>query len=122
MAAKKAKSNSKKRGPKTSTPAKKRTVSTSSTKAKPVAKATKTPPQKEQSSVELPFTRKNYMLLLIGVGLIAFGFILMSMDDFVDASEFSISLYIAPPIVVAGFLEIIYAIMYKDKTTPASDT
>lgn len=71
--------------------------------------------------MELPFTRKNYMLLLIGVGMIAVGFFLMSLDDFVDASKFSISLYIAPPIVVAGFLEIIYAIMYKDKTSDISE-
>lgn len=75
-----------------------------------------TPPQGPQDQAEtLPFTRMNYILLLAGVGVIVFGFLLMSMDDFIDATEFSISLYIAPPIVVAGFIGIIYAIMYKPK-------
>ncbi len=74
------------------------------------------------SEVQLPFTRMNYILLLVGIGLIALGFMLMSLDDFIDATEFSISLYIAPPIVVLGFLEIIYAIMYrpKEKASPES--
>jgi hypothetical protein len=68
-----------------------------------------------QPSETLPFTRKNYLLLLIGVGLIVVGFLLMSLDDFVDATQFSISLYIAPIFVVGGFVEIIFAIMYKEK-------
>lgn len=70
---------------------------------------------KETTSVELPFGKMNYILLLIGVGIIALGFLLMSLDDFVDATQFSISLYIAPVVVVAGFLEIIYAIMYTPR-------
>ena len=64
---------------------------------------------------ELPFSRMNYILLIIGVLIIALGFFLMSLDDFVDATQFSVSLYIAPLVVVAGFLEIIYAIMYKTR-------
>lgn len=79
----------------------------------------KSRPQKETTPVELPFTRQNYLLLLIGIGIIALGFLLMSLDDFVDATEFSVSLYIAPIVVVAGFVEIIYAIMYRPK---AEDT
>lgn len=62
---------------------------------------------------ELPFGKMNYILLLVGVGIIALGFFLMSLDPFIDAKQFSISLYIAPIVVVAGFIEIIYAIMYK---------
>ena len=71
-----------------------------------------------QDTVELPFSRMNYLLLLAGVGVIVLGFFLMSLDDFVDATQFSISLHIAPPIVVAGFIGIIYAIMYKPKAAP----
>lgn len=73
----------------------------------------------ETGAVELPFTRMNYILLLIGIGIIALGFILMSVDDFVDATQFSISLHIAPPITIIGFLGIIYAIMYKPKKDTA---
>ncbi|MEL6250622.1 MAG: DUF3098 domain-containing protein [Bacteroidota bacterium] len=70
----------------------------------------------------LPFGRMNYILLLIGIGIIGLGFFLLSLDDFVDATEFSVSLYIAPVVIVGGFIEIIYAIMYKDKsqTSPAT--
>ncbi len=71
--------------------------------------------RKENTPVELPFGKMNYILLFVGVAVIALGFFLMSLDDFVDATQFSISLYIAPIVVVAGFLEIIYAIMYTPK-------
>lgn len=65
--------------------------------------------------VIMPFSRRNYVLLLIGVLIIGFGFFLLSLDGFVDAQEFSISLYVAPFIIMAGFAEIIYAIMYREK-------
>ncbi len=71
---------------------------------------------KEATPVVLPFGRMNYILLVIGIAVIAFGFLLMSLDDFVDATQFSISLYVAPFVVVAGFVEIIYAILYKSPT------
>lgn len=64
----------------------------------------------------LPFGKMNYILLGIGVALIAIGFFLMSLDGFVDATQFSISLHIAPWLVVGGFGEIIYAIMYQPRT------
>lgn len=84
-----------------------------------VKKASRPTIKRDQTSQELPFGRMNYILLLVGVGIIAFGFFLMSLDDFVDATKFSISLHIAPFIVVGGFVEVIYAIMYnpnKNKT------
>ena len=55
---------------------------------------------------------------LVNSLIIALGFFLMSLDPFIDAKQFSISLYVAPIVVVAGFIEIIYAIMYK----PAAPT
>lgn len=69
--------------------------------------------------VRMPFSRMNYILMAAGVGIIALGFILMSFDKFVDATQFSVSLYIAPPVVIFGFLSIIYAIMYQDKKAEA---
>ncbi len=68
-----------------------------------------------KSKESLPFTKKNYLLLLLGVGIIAFGFILMSLEPFIDATKFSIALYIAPFVVVGGFVEVIFAIMYREK-------
>jgi drug/metabolite transporter (DMT)-like permease len=93
----------------------KKTTATQSSAKSSVSPKTETP-------AALPFGRMNYILLLIGVGIIGLGFILMSMDDFIDATEFSISLYIAPLVVVAGFLEIIYAIMYKSKSQTETTT
>jgi len=83
--------------------------------ATPTQRKTTRAPKSSPEAV-LPFSRMNYILLAVGVAIIALGFFLMSLDDFVDATKFSISLYIAPIIVVAGFVEIIYAIMYKPKT------
>ncbi|MFK7971921.1 MAG: DUF3098 domain-containing protein [Bacteroidia bacterium] len=70
---------------------------------------------KQSPNVAMTFTRKNYILLIIGVLIIAFGFFLLSLDGFVDAEKFSISLNVAPYIIVGGFAEIIYAIMYREK-------
>ena len=67
----------------------------------------------ETTQEELPFTRTNYVLLIIGIVIILAGFVLMSMDEFIDATEFSVSLYIAPILVVGGFIEVIFAIMYR---------
>lgn len=85
--------------------------STTTVTRTPVTSATRT----QVSNVVMPFERMNYILLLAGIGVIAFGFFLMSIGDFKDASEFSIALHIAPIVVVAGFLEVIYAIMYAPK-------
>lgn len=87
--------------------------------ATPTAKPPITPPTAEsrvKSNVRLPFERMNYILLIIGILLIAIGFFLMR-GEFVDATKFSVPLYIAPVLVVAGFLEIVYAIMYTPKKT-----
>ena len=73
------------------------------------------------SELEMPFNRTNYILLAIGVAIIALGFYLMSLDEFVDATEFSISLHVAPVIVVAGFAEVIFAIRNKAKVEAAQE-
>ncbi len=102
----------------TSTP--KVVVQTSSVKEEtPKPKANKiSKPASPSTSISLPFSRQNYILLAAGVGIIILGFFLMSLDNFVDATKFSISLYIAPIVVMAGFAEIIYAIMYRPKSSP----
>ncbi|MDX2283746.1 MAG: DUF3098 domain-containing protein [Bacteroidia bacterium] len=100
---------------------------------KPVPPAAKTPevrkpaaPAKpaearkpEARTAVLPLSRINYILLAACVAVIALGFYLMSLDPFIDATQFSISLYIAPPVVMAGFVGVIFAIMYRPKATAA---
>jgi hypothetical protein len=66
------------------------------------------------SQDEFPLTRKNYILLAIGALLILIGFGLMATEGFIDATQFSLSLYVSPLLIVGGFIWIIYAILAKD--------
>ncbi|MBX7240149.1 MAG: DUF3098 domain-containing protein [Bacteroidia bacterium] len=68
-----------------------------------------------QSRDILPFTKMNYILLLVGIGMISLGFFLMR-GPFVDSKTFSVPLHISPLLVVGGFIEIVFAIMYKPRT------
>lgn len=61
---------------------------------------------------EMLFTKENYILLLIGLALIFFGFLIMYLENEVEGI---ISLYVSPIMIVAGFAEIVYAIMKKPK-------
>jgi len=67
-------------------------------------------------AVEMPFGRMNYILLAAGAGVLALGFIIMSLDkEFVDATQFSMALHVSPIVVMAGFGLVAYAIMYRKK-------
>lgn len=67
-------------------------------------------PQKEQQV--LLFSKKNYTLMLVGLGLIALGNILMIGNE--DIYSFT-KITLAPILVMAGFLVEIYAIMFRPK-------
>jgi hypothetical protein len=54
------------------------------------------------------FGRRNYILILVGVAAVTIGFVMMRLENQVDGV---ISLYIAPIIILAGYLEVLYAIM-----------
>jgi hypothetical protein len=41
---------------------------------------------------------------------------LVSIGGFIDATKFSIALHIAPWVIVAGYVEIIIAILYREKS------
>ena len=67
------------------------------------------------------FGRKNYVLLLVGVAAIVIGYVMMRIDNQVDGF---ISLYVAPIVILAGYLEIIWAIVAspdKDEAAGAAD-
>ncbi len=68
-----------------------------------------------KSTDKLPFVKMNYILLAIGIGMISLGFFLMR-GPFVDSKTFSIPLHVSPLLVVGGFIEIVFAIMYKPRT------
>jgi uncharacterized membrane protein HdeD (DUF308 family) len=58
------------------------------------------------------FERRNYVLLLIGVLLIVVGYVIMRLENEVDGF---ISLYVAPIFLIAGYLEVIYAILWRPR-------
>jgi uncharacterized membrane protein len=65
------------------------------------------------------FGKKNFILLIVGLVLIAFGFILMSGGGSDDPDVFNPEIFnstriiIAPIFVLAGFIVEIFAIMSK---------
>ncbi len=58
------------------------------------------------------FERKNYLLMVLGVVLVVAGYVIMRMENEVDGF---ISLYVAPLMILGGYLEIIWAIMWRPK-------
>jgi hypothetical protein len=60
----------------------------------------------------LPFGKKNYQWMIIGVVLLVVGFIVMSLDKEQHGFGF-LGLTLGPIIVMAGFCVEIYAILQK---------
>jgi uncharacterized membrane protein HdeD (DUF308 family) len=61
---------------------------------------------------KLPFRRKNYQWMIIGVATIILGFIIMSIDQNPHGFGF-LGLTLGPMIVFGGFMVEIYAILIK---------
>jgi hypothetical protein len=70
----------------------------------------KTAPVHQESKSELVFTKKNYQLLFIAIGIVVLGFILMMGTT--DIYDFRKTL-LAPMVVLFGFGFGIYAILKK---------
>jgi hypothetical protein len=75
----------------------------------------------EENKHEFLFEKINYKILLIGIGVIALGFILMSGGGSDDPNVFNESVFdfrrirLAPTTVLIGFGITIYAIMKNSK-------
>lgn len=73
----------------------------------------------DKNNQRMPFTRKNYIVMLIGVCVIILGFVLMSGGGEHTATHFDESIFsfrritLAPIVVIAGFVVEIYAIMKR---------
>ena len=73
----------------------------------------------DKNQQRMPFTRKNYMMMLIGIAIIILGFVLMAGGGEHTATEFDESIFsfrritLAPIVVIAGFAFEIYAIMKR---------
>ena len=62
------------------------------------------------------FGRRNYVLLLIGLALVVVGYAMMRIENEVDGF---LSLYLAPLLILGGYLEVIYAILWRPKKEAA---
>ncbi len=63
---------------------------------------------------KLPFGKKNYILMLIGVGLLILGFTIMSLDSEPFGFGF-MGLTLGPIIVMSGFITELFAILHNPK-------
>ncbi len=75
----------------------------------------------DDNNNEFLFGKTNYKILIVGIVLIALGFILMSGGGSDDPNVFNEEIFnfrrirLAPTIVLAGFGVVIYSIFKKDK-------
>ena len=71
--------------------------------------------------MDFAFSKKNYILLIVGLAFIASGLILMIGGGSDDPTKFSDEIFnttrltIAPILLATGFIIEIFAIMYKGK-------
>jgi hypothetical protein len=94
-------------------------VSSPAPKTKPVqaGKSAVTPGK----TVDFAFAKENYRLMLIGLALMALGFILMIGGGSKDPNDFSPAIFdfqrltLAPILILAGYVVEIFAIMKKPK-------
>lgn len=91
-------------------------------KKKPQKKSEPAAPAKTPASpADFAFGKENYRLMLIGLALIAIGFILMIGGGSDDPNVFNPDIFsfrritLAPILVLAGFVVEIFAIMKKPK-------
>ncbi len=64
------------------------------------------------SNTSFPFSKKNYRLLFLGMGLIVLGFVIMGMDSTPHGNGF-MGLTLGPIITFSGFILEFYAIFAK---------
>jgi hypothetical protein len=61
---------------------------------------------------QLPFGKKNYQWMIIGIATLIAGFTIMSLDQAQHGFGF-LGLTLGPVIVIAGFIIEIYAILHR---------
>lgn len=72
-------------------------------------------------TIDFPFGRENYVLMLIGIAIIFLGFVLMNGGGSDDPAVWDPSIFsfrritLAPILVISGFVIEIFAIMKKTK-------
>jgi len=64
------------------------------------------------SNTSFPFSKKNYLFLFLGLGLIVLGFVIMGMDATPHGNGF-MGLTLGPIVTFSGFILQFYAIFAK---------
>ena len=78
-------------------------------------------PESNDNQKAMPFGKMNYIIVLIGIALIALGFVLMIGGGSTDPDVFNEKMFnsqrltLAPILVLAGFVVEIVAIFWKGK-------
>lgn len=97
-------------------------VSKEESNVTPVASGVEVSLKEYSKSAPYAFNSKNYKLLLIGLAINVFGFILMIGGGAEDPNEFhaetlfsTVRITISPMFIVLGYAVIMYAIMKKPK-------
>ena len=89
--------------------------------AKDITKTKAKTTETAENQKVMPFGKMNYILVLIGIALIALGFILMIGGGSTDPDVFNEQMFntrrltVAPILVLAGFVVEIVAIFWKGK-------
>ena len=98
-------------------------VSKEESNAAPVATGVEVSLKEYSKSAPYAFNSKNYKILLIGLAINVFGFILMIGGGADDPNEFNadtlfstVRITISPMFIVFGYAVIMYAIMKKPKS------
>lgn len=68
----------------------------------------------EKNPLYLPFKKANYVLMLVGIFILAVGFTIMSLDSAPHGFGF-LGLTLGPIVVMAGFIFEVFAILYEPK-------
>ncbi|MDW7690916.1 DUF3098 domain-containing protein [Flammeovirgaceae bacterium SG7u.111] len=71
----------------------------------------------KETENNLAFNKGNYVLMLIGMVILALGFIVMSLDGELHGFGF-LGLTLGPLLLIAGFVVEFYAILYKGANHP----
>ena len=80
-----------------------------------------TPQENPQENPKMPLARKNYAVLLIGLGVILLGMLLMAGGKSTSTEEFNYAMFsfrritLAPILVVGGFAIEIFGSLWRPK-------
>ncbi len=72
--------------------------------------------------MQIPLKNLNVFIILGGIFLIALGYILMSTESFIDAKEFSLSLYVSPPLIIIGHGIVAWGIIAGSRKPAATNS